>query len=189
LTTSYRPRSDKAAQRGQPSRDGPDFWPTPDCLIAAACKHVVPVLPDGVIWECANGDGALQRAIAACGRKTIGTDKYPQNGSKALDFITDEPPASNLIVMTNGPFNDLDGFIGRGLELLDAGRLRGFVLLLRHDHLMAGTRVAAFNRATWEVHCNWRPTWISDSKGNPRWAFSWVYWGSGRRRAPLYLQE
>jgi hypothetical protein len=183
------PRPDKAAQRGQPARDGPDFWPTPVGLIAAACKHIVPVLPAGVIWECACGDGVLQRAIAACGRKTIGTDRYPQRGVQALDFLTDEPPARDLVAMTNGPFNELDGFINRGLELLDAGWLRGFVLLLRHDHLIAGSRVEALNRATWEIHLNWRPVWIADSEGNPRWAFSWIYWGSGRRRAPLYLRQ
>jgi hypothetical protein len=156
---------DKAAQRGQPLRDGPDFWPRPPCLIAAVCQHVVPVLPDATIWECATRNSVLQRAIAARGRKVIGTDKYPQDGSKALDFLADEPPADNLIAMTNPPFAALDDFIGRGLELFDAGRLRGFVLLLRHDHLTAGTRVAAFNRATWEVRCNWRRCGSPEPRG------------------------
>jgi hypothetical protein len=183
------PRPDKATQRGQPAREGSDFWPTPDDLIAAACKHVLPILPSGVIWECANGDGVLQRAIAAYGFEVIGSDKYPVGGGKALDFLTDEPPAPNLIAMTNPPFNMLDDFIARGLALLDADRLRGFVLLMRHDHLTAGTRVAALNRATLELHCNWRPIWISDTDGNPRWAFAWVYWGPGPRQPPRYLQS
>jgi hypothetical protein len=178
-------REDPAAQRGQPLRDGPDFWPTPDTLIEAARQHLVPFLPPGPIWECAAGDGQLGRGIGA----DVLTDKYPQDGSAALDFTVDNPPAPDLLAFTNQPFNAADDFLRRGLELLDAEAIRGFVLLLRHDHFMAGGKVEALNRAVLEVHCNWRPTWIPDTLGNPRWAFAWVYWGPGERRPPLYLRE
>jgi hypothetical protein len=176
---------DPMAARGQPDRDGPDFWPTPDSLTAAARAHMVPFLPPGPIWECACGDGRLGRGIGA----KVMTDKYPQNGSAPLDFTTDAPPAADLIAFTNQPFNDADAFLARGLDLLDAGALRGLVLLLRHDHFMGGGKVAALNRAVLEVHCNWRPIWIPDTRGNPRWAFAWVYWGAGERRPPLYLHD
>jgi hypothetical protein len=177
---------DPMAARGQPERSGPDFWPTPDSLIQAASRHVVPALPMlSASWECAAGDGRLGRAIGA----SVMTDKYPQDGSAPLDFTTDDPPADDLIAFTNQPFNAADEFLERGLALLDAGAIRGLVLLLRHDHFMASGKVEALNRAVLEVHCNWRPIWIPDTVGNPRWAFAWVYWGEGERRPPLYIRE
>lgn len=178
---------DPMAAQGQPGRDGPDFWPTPDCLIEAACGYVVPYLPAATIWECAAGDGRLGRAIAATGRTVVMTDKYPQDGSEPLDFTTDPPPQPGLIAMTNSPFNQIDAFLGRGLALLDGGAIIGLVLLLRHDHLMGGSKAGPLNRALKEVHCNWRPVWIPGSLGNPRWGFSWVEWGAGPRRPPVYL--
>jgi hypothetical protein len=177
--------ADPAAQRGQPLRDGPDFWPTPDSLIRAAVEHMKPALPRGPIWECACGDGRLGRGIGA----DVMTDKYPQDGSDPLDFLVDDPPVPGLIAFTNQPFNAADEFLARGLALLDARLIQGLVLLLRHDHFMASGKVEALNRATLEVHCNWRPTWIPDTEGSPRWAFAWVCWGASKRLPPLYIRE
>jgi len=179
-------RADPPSQRGQPKRLGADFWPTPDSLIKAASEHLLPVLPRSTaIWECACGDGTLGRGIGA----TILTDKHPQDGSNPLDFITEDPPCDDLIAFTNPPFNAFDLFLKRGLELLDTDQISGLVLLLRHDHFMAGGKAEALNRAKFEVHCNWRPTWIANTVGNPRWAFAWVYWGNGKRQPPLYVKE
>ena len=50
-------------------------------------------------------------------------------------------------------------------------------------------KIEALNRAVLEVHCNWRPIWIPNTLGNPRWAFAWVYWGGGPRQPPLYVGE
>jgi hypothetical protein len=182
---SPRRRKDPMAARGQPKRSGPDFWPTPECLIAAASEYVLPSLPPAPIWECASGDHRLARALGA----TIATDKFPQNQTSPLDFLTDPPPTPGLIAFTNPPYHSSAKFIKRGLELLDAGAVHGLVLLLRHDHFMAGGKVEALNRAILEVHCNWRPRWIPDTEGNPRWAFAWVYWGHGRRQPPLYVRR
>jgi hypothetical protein len=177
-------RKDPMAARGQPKRSGPDFWPTPECLIAAASEYVLPSLPPSPIWECAAGDHRLARALGA----TIATDKFPQDGTVALDFLTDPPPAAGLVAFTNPPYHSSAKFIQRGLQLLDTGALDGLVLLLRHDHFMAGGKVEALNRAILEVHCNWRPRWIPETVGNPRWAFAWVYWGEGKRQPPLYVR-
>jgi hypothetical protein len=192
LETIRIPRPDPAAQRGQPNRDDPDFWPTPACLTTALLRHVIPHLPPGPIWECAAGDGRLARAIAATtGRQVIATDLYPQDGSAPHDFLTDEPPAAThgAIVLTNPPFSKLDEILARGLMLLDSGQITGLVLLLRHDHLMTATRVEIFNRAVREIHCNWRPIWIDDTDGNPRWSFHWLVWLGGPRQPPQYLDE
>jgi hypothetical protein len=171
------------AARGQPKRTGPDFWPTPACLIEAACTYMLPALPAAPLWECAAGDGRLAAALGA----TVATDRFPQDGSPPLDFLSAPPPISGLIAFTNPPYHSSAKFMQRGLRLIDDGALRGLVLLLRHDHLMAAGKVNALNRATLEVHCNWRPRWIPDTDGNPRWAFAWVYWGDGPRQPPRYV--
>ena len=154
-------------------------------------RYVLPVLPDGPIWECCAGDGRLARAIKGAGRTVLASDLYPQDGTPALDFLTGDPPrrARKAIVITNPPYNQSDEFLARGLALLDAGQTAGLVLLLRHDHLMAGGRTVIFNRATQEFHCNWRPVWIPDSDGNPRWSFHWLVWHAGSRQPPHYLDE
>jgi hypothetical protein len=180
---------DPAAMRPQPQRYGPDFWPTPPSLIAALQNYVLPGLPEGVIWEPAAGDGRLVRAMSSAGRTVIGSDLYPRDGTDPYDFLTGEPPVADAIVVTNPPFNNSEEFLIRGLALLDAQQIGGLVLLLRHDHLMAAGKTAAFNKAVCEIHCNWRPLWIDGTAGNPCWSFHWVVWHAGPRQPPLYLTE
>ncbi len=193
--------ADPAAARGQPNREGPDYWATPRGLINALVERIVPKLPPReIVWECATGDRRLELALHNAGRfaRVVGTDLYPQAEAyprgevpAPVDFLKDDPPREvrRAYVVTNGPFSKSDEFIARGLELLDAGRICGLVLLLRHDHLMAGAKIAPLNRATLELHCNWRPVWIPETIGNPRWGFAWVAWGLGPRLPPLYVSE
>ena len=96
---------------------------------------------------------------------------------------------ADTVIVTNPPGNQIDKFLARCMELLDQGVIKGFVLLLRTDHLMAVGRADVFNRAVREIHCNWRPRWIAGTRGNPRWAYRWLVWHSGPRRPPLYLTE
>jgi hypothetical protein len=179
---------DPNALRPTPDRDGPDFWPSPACLIDAYIDHILGRLPLKTIWECAAGDGRLGHAIQRANRAVIMTDKYPQASDVGeLDFLHDAPPDKHLIASTNPSYSLLDEFIERGLMLLDRRAILGFVLLLRHDHFQAGTRVDWLNRATFETHCNWRPLWIDGTKGQPRWAFTWVGWLDGPRQPPTYV--
>jgi hypothetical protein len=180
---------DPAARRPTPNRDGPDFWPTPASLITALIDHVLPLLPPATIWECAAGDGRVADAMARAKREVIASDLNPQDDSTPRDFLRDPPPRLGMLVITNPPYNASDAFMQRGLSLLDAGEITGLALLLRHDHLQAGTRVGAFNRAAHEVHCNWRPIWIDGTEGQPRWSFHWIVWSDQDRQPPLYLQE
>lgn len=187
LPESGRSNADPNTLRPREGRAGPDFWPTPDSLIDALLGHLLPRLPNGPVWECAAGDGRLAGAMART-RRVIASDLYPQGSSMPRDFLTVEPPAPGTLVVTNPPFNAADAFIARGLALLDAKAIEGLVLLLRHDHLTAASRVAWLNRATLEMHCNWRPLWIEGSTGQPRWSFAWITWlPLSARLAPVYL--
>ncbi len=184
--------SDPASLRPTPARQGPDFWSTPPSLIAALVEHVLPTLPHRKLWECAAGDGRLVTALTAAGAKVLATDREPQmSGIGSHDFLAGKlsSGATGTIVVTNPPGNQLDGFINQGLKLLDSKITTGLILLLRHDHLQGSERVDVLNRATWEVNCNWRPIWIADTEGNPRWSYRWIVWTGQRRRPPLYLRE
>jgi hypothetical protein len=184
-----RRRLDQHARRAQPARDAVDFWPTPEDLIRAFILYVLPLLPAGLIWECAAGDGRLARAIAACGKRVMQTDLIASPNVHRLDFLHDEPPAETFgaIAVTNPPNSSWDAFLARGLSLFDGGRLTGLVLLLRLDYLQAATRVHAFNRATFEIRCNWRPIWIPGTKQG-RWSWHWLGWLDVPRLPPRYVQ-
>jgi hypothetical protein len=173
-----------AALRPQPKREGRDYWPTPHCLARALVEHVLPSLPVGLVWEPAAGDGRLAHAMLEAGREVVYCDII-----SGVDFLHDDPihPGKFAAIITNGPFNDLDAFTARGLSLLDAGITKAFVLLFRHDHLQAATRVTALNRASLILGCNWRPTWIEGSEGNPRWSFSWVVWRDDHQGPPTSI--
>lgn len=180
--------SDPAMLRPQPDRTGPDFWATTADLITVCVNHVLRLLPGGPIWECASGNNRFANAIQKAGRKVYTSDLYPQDDRPPRDFLNCQPPAPHVIAVTNPPYNQLNEFIARGLALFDTGKTDGLVLLLRHDHLTAAERVEALNRATFEVHCNWRPVWIEGSKGNPRHSFCWVGWMAGKRQPPRYVE-
>jgi hypothetical protein len=165
-----------AALRPEPKRPGLDVWPTPSCLAAALVRDVLPVLPEGRIWEPAAGSGVLVQAMTAAGRDVIASDAE-------LDFLSGAVPPDRIAsIVTNPPFNVHSGFIQRGLQLLDDGTVAALVLLFRHDHLQSESRhpphcrLAAFRRASRVVICPWRPRWIPDTTEAPRWSFSWVTW-------------
>jgi hypothetical protein len=176
---------DPASLRPQPARDGADYWPTPPCLIRALVEHVAPTWPPVPIWEMAARDGRVAVALRAAGYRVVASDIEPRGeGIARRDFLRDEPPASGLLACTNPPNSLLTAFITRGLQLLDCGRIAGFVLLTRLDHLQAEERAEAFNRASLVVECCWRPVWIEGSRGGGRWSNSWISWLADYRGPP-----
>jgi hypothetical protein len=146
---------------------------------------VLPFLPEGIIWECAAGDGRMARAIQAAGRTVIATDIVPAHPDVArLDFLRSDPPQPGLLAVTNGPFSNQTAFMARGLQLMERGCIAGLVLLARLDHQQAEERVDALNRVTLALYCNWRVRWIPGSHGNPRWTNVWLAWLLNHPRQP-----
>jgi hypothetical protein len=115
--------------------------------------------------------------MRVAGYTVVASDIEPRGeGIERCDFLVDEPPQVGLIAATNPPFNKINGFLARGLHLLDRRRIAGLVLLVRWDALTAATRADAFNRAAGILTCCWRPVWIEGTKRNGRWANAWVWW-------------
>jgi hypothetical protein len=138
---------------------------------------MLPTLPSATIWEMCAGDGRLALALRAAGCRVVASDIEPRGeGIARIDFLHDDPPKRALIACSNPPHNQLTAFIARGLQLIDANRLAGLVLLVRGDALWAASRAAAFNRASLIVTCCWRPVWVEGTSGNGRWANAWVIW-------------
>jgi hypothetical protein len=183
--------SDPSARRPTPRRIDKDFWPTPPELQVALILHVLPLLPEGPIWENAAGDGVLADALIQAGRDVIQSDIDPQRrGILKCDFLTDDPPSATRgsILITNPPFNIIDDFCERALALLDAGYLKAVVLLYRGDKANTQERIDVFNRAAHELSITARTTWIPGSGGlkkSPRWWFTWITWLAGREGPPV----
>ena len=183
---------DPAARRPTPQRRDKDFWPTPPELRIALVRYVLPLLPAGVVWENAAGDGVLADALTQAGREVVLSDIDPQRREiLRLDFLTDVPPSATRgsILITNPPFNIIDAFCARALHLLDTGHLKAVVLLYRADKANTQERTTVFNRASHELSCTGRSVWIPGTGGeekSPRWWFVWTTWLADREGPPVH---
>jgi hypothetical protein len=78
-------RRDRAGLRPSPARNDGDFWRTTPDLAAALVGRVLPSVPDGVVWECAAGDGILLDALRDAGRVVIAADIEPGRSFLAIN--------------------------------------------------------------------------------------------------------
>jgi hypothetical protein len=180
--------SDPSARRPTPKRTDKDFWPTPPELRIALLRYVLPLLPEGPIWENAAGDGVLADALIRAGRDVILSDADPQRRDVLQrDFLTDDPPRATRgsILITNPPFNAADAFCKRALALLDAGHLKAVVLLYRADKANTQERTDVLNRAAFEATVTARTRWLPGDGESPRWWFVWIVWLAGKEGPPV----
>jgi hypothetical protein len=154
-------------------------------------RYVLPLLPEGPVWENAAGDGVLADALIRTGREVILSDIDPQRrGTLKCDFLKDDPPPATRgsILITNPPFNIIDDFCERALQLIDTGHLKAVVLLYRADKANTQDRNEVFNRACHELTVTARTKWIPGSGGtekSPRWWFVWIVWLAGKEGPPV----
>jgi hypothetical protein len=129
--------------------------------------------------------------LIQAGRNVILSDIDPQRRDiMRLDFLNDDPPPATRgsILITNPPFNIIDEFCERALQLLDAGHLKAVVLLYRADKANTQERIEAFNRAAYELTITARTKWIpgnGSTEKSPRWWFSWITWLAGKNGPPV----
>jgi hypothetical protein len=92
-----------------PLRNGSlDDYQTP----ASALVTLLPYLKkDWVVWECADGEGYLSKALRERGFRVIATDIH-----EGYDFLKFRPEEFDIIV-TNPPYSLKDRFLERAYEL------------------------------------------------------------------------
>jgi hypothetical protein len=148
---------------------------------------------DGVIWECANGRGAISRVLRAAGYPVVATDlvDYGVEGARGgVDFLA-QPAAPDGVttILTNPPFMHANDFVRHALRL--APRVVMLLRLLfletagRSDILDGGqlARVYVF-RERIQTH---RDGWDGPRSSNPM-ALAWFCWDRNHQ-GPIELRR
>jgi hypothetical protein len=100
----------------------------------------------GVLWECACGDGAISRILAAAGFEVVSTDLITRGyGRGGHDFLSDHTTLADHII-TNPPYGPARGLSARFVEHALTHQARRHSLYVAahqlggpqaHQHLMA----------------------------------------------------
>lgn len=171
-----------------------DFYPTPERAVTAFARHPLiqqNLLQGRTIWEPACGDGAIVKALAPHVEKVVASDIRAYPGFDP-DFLQDFLAIGDLAevfdgdlrrpwpdtIITNPPYGDeAELFARHALELLRpyGGSL---ALLCRHEWDAAKGRADIFDDESFaaKVTLRFRPRWIADSKGAPRFSYAWYCW-------------
>lgn len=166
-------------------RAAEDFYPTDDggdavrSLVAAERAH----LPPGArIWECAAGDGAMARPLAACGYRVVCSDLVDRGCGAIIRSFYDFRRAPASRVITNPPYDECNAAQGKGRwiwhGMCDLG-LDYMALLLAWN--WPG---AAGHADLWRAHpparvylLRWRVDWTG--KGAPPMLNAWFVFEKG----------
>ena len=165
---------------GTKKRAAADFYPTPPDVTWALLDFLK--LPKSTrIWEPAEGDGDMVRAIMDRGYKVIGTDI--QGG---YDFLEEDPPQGTGMIITNPPFSAAEGFIRHAAELG-----LPFAFLLKSQYWHAGRRRALFEELTptYVLPLTWRPDFLKKDRRNgaPLMDVMWCVWLPARGGGATYI--
>lgn len=115
--------------------DDPDFYPTPPWAARAGGALIKRLDPHArSVWEPACGAGHMAHGLRDDFPTVFASDAYPYDGNAIWDFLQEGRPCARELpcegpdwVVTNPPFNRLDGFIRRAW----AHARRGVALLVR----------------------------------------------------------
>lgn len=166
-----------------------DFYPTPpenvDCLLT----HM---LPQGLVWEPACGDGAISKRLMEFGYETWSSDLHDHGfGTPNMDFLktTDLPNSKVRCIITNPPYGELvEKFINHALNLMEP--VRGQVaLFLRNEYDCGSRRMSLFGMPPFhkKIVVTKRPRWIEGSTGSPRHNYAWFVWDWRHVKGPASI--
>jgi hypothetical protein len=164
-------------QRHSFAERGLDLYETPGVAVEALLR--VEQLPRR-IWEPAAGKGAIVRVLRDHGHEVIASDIYDYG---ELDFVADflaqgQMPVDCNCVLTNPPYQKVEPFVARALELspLVAMLLRlAFLESERRCGILENrglARVHVFRKRLPMMH---RDLWAG-RKANSGMAFAWMVW-------------
>uniref|UniRef100_A0A6M3JSQ1 Methyltransferase n=2 Tax=viral metagenome TaxID=1070528 RepID=A0A6M3JSQ1_9ZZZZ len=164
------------------NRDSADFYPTPPQTTEALFKRE---RFDGVVWECACGDGAMVKVIEkynSCMASDIRTDCYVY-AEGGVDFLTNYKEVPNII--TNPPYKYALEFAQTALLCAE----KKVALLLKLVFLEGISRYNFFRNSplkTVYVFCKRQPIWIRGEVGKNSGliAYAWFVWDKSYKGQP-----
>ena len=147
------------------------FHPTP----GGAGEALLGKFPMTKVWECACGDGALSRVLAASGARVLSTDLVDRGfGRGGQDFLKImRMPADDVDICTNPPFDLAEDFIRHAVLTLKARRL---FLLLKATYWHAEKRLRLWEdcRPSWNCPLTFRLDFTG--AGSPTMELAWFVW-------------
>ena len=160
-------------------RQPEEFYPTPD---AATIALLGVEKFQGVIHECACGDGSMARVIESHGYKVVSTDLINRGYGVQRDFFAIKRWVGHNII-TNPPWNIAADFIEHGMSVLHP---RKMAFLLKSNYFHAKTRSALFDKypPVRIYPLTWRLDFLG--KGRPVLECSWYVWEHGNTKLPTY---
>lgn len=97
---------------------GDDFYPTPREAVLGLLAAEGGLIPKGLIWEPACGDGAIVNVLRECGHSVTASDIIDRGcpGAGTLDFLSSKGNWQANAIITNPPFKLAREFVDRALE-------------------------------------------------------------------------
>jgi hypothetical protein len=108
--------------------DGDFFATSPAATRALLAAEAFP----GVVWEPAAGDGAMARVLAegAGVTRVLASDLVDRGGAEHLqDFLTCRACVGIDHIVTNPPFDAIEAFVRKAIELAPPGKVAIFARL------------------------------------------------------------
>ena len=157
----------KAGEREQGRREN-DFYPTPESVIAEIVARWRP--RSNLIWEPCAGDGRIAKAAQDAGFEVITGDIVTGE-----DFFASTPPASDIALFTNPPFDRVREFIDHAFAI----GISEMCLVLPERIWASGIGRQQFERhrpSVW-VNLDWREDYLGKG-GSPDRALAVAIWDS-----------
>jgi hypothetical protein len=163
-------------------RERNDFYPTPPATTHSLMKREK---FDGLVWECASGNGAMSKVIEQyneCISSDIGRRKDIY-GNKGVDFLKTTRKVDNIV--TNPPYRLAEEFISHALQCAD----KKVAMLLKLVFLEGTGRYDLFQNTplkTVYVFCRRQRITIGGKKmkNSSMIAYAWFVWDKSHSGKP-----
>ncbi|GAB5387150.1 MAG: hypothetical protein Alpg2KO_01180 [Alphaproteobacteria bacterium] len=161
-----------------------DFYPTPPepthaLLDFCEAHHLLPTGHD--VWEPACGDGAMAEVLDQRGYQVMASDIRDTGYGTVQDFLTTEPIAGDLSIITNPPFVRAVEFITHALRF----RPTMLALLLKATYWHSQKRARWFHqsqpdggpfRPDYVLPIGWRVAFQPERGNSPPMDVAWYVW-------------
>lgn len=201
--TQARRKAATLGEAGYARRTGDSYFTEP--WVTRALIAAVNFSPPGkarsetLIWEPACGDGRMAQPLKAAGYTVVASDIADHGyGETGVDFLSDFMSVNEIsphlvaAIVTNPPFDTVDLFIERALELTRP--TKGRVAMLQRHEFDAPRKNHRFFRAPFaaKLVLHKRPRWVDgEEKASPRFPYAWFLWDWRWRAEPVirYLPD